>query len=246
MVIDEAGNTNITLPIIVNVDNTSPTAEIMVPHEAQILGGLCIISFAYYDKNLEKAILEIDSTAYNVTDTTEYILDTMELSDGRYTIVLTVVDKAKNIIEQTVTITVDNTDPDVDVTNYAQLNGTKLTGMVTIELNASDQNLNNALLYIDAAAFDVTGLHSYEWNTTEVGDGTHTIRLVAYDKAGNMGETSPLTVETLNVRKGNEENYLAGRDFGLIVGVISGLTFGLIIGFAVMLAARKKHKLSKS
>ncbi len=73
-------------------------------------------------------------------------------------------------------------------------------------------------LYIDSAALNVTASYSYEWNTTEVGDGTHTIRLVAYDKAGNMAETIPLSVKTVNVQKANEENYVAGMDFGLMMG----------------------------
>jgi hypothetical protein len=245
MVLDKAGNINNTLATIINIDNTSPVAEITEPDDAQFIHRLSTVSFMYYDENLENVTLKIDSEVHDVTNTTKFMLDTTELSDGNYTIVLTVVDKAKNIIEQMVTITVDNTNPEVDITYY-ELNGTKLTGIVIIEFNASDKNLGNVLLYIDAAAFDVTGLHSYEWNTTEVGDGAHIIRLVAYDKAGNMGETSPLTVETTNIQQGNEENYLAGRDFGLIVGAALGLTFGLIIGFAVMLAARKKRKLSES
>ena len=245
MVLDKAGNINNTLTTIINIDNTSPVAEITEPDDAQFIRGLYTVSFMYYDENLENATLKINSEVHDVANTTKFMLDTTELPDGNYAIVLTVVDKAKNIIEQMVTITVDNTNPEVDITCY-ELNGTKVTGIVIIEFNVSDKNLSNALLYIDATAFDVTGLQSYEWNTTEVGDGTHILRLVAYDKAGNMGETSPLAVETINIQQGNEENYLAGRDFGLIVGAALGLALGLIIGFAVMLAARKKRELSKS
>jgi len=246
MVLDEAGNTNITLPTIVHIDSIAPTGEILTPDEGQITGGLCDISFTYYDENLKKATLKIDATVYTVTNTTEFILDTMELPDGNYTIILTVIDKANHINEGAVTIIVDNTNPEVNMTNYAELNETEITGIVIIELNASDKNLNNVLLYIDAAAFNVTGLYSYDWNTTEVGDGTHIIRLVAYDKAGNVGETSLLSVKTMNVQVANEENYVAGRDFGLAIGVVSGLAIGLIIGFAVILASRKKRKLSET
>ena len=246
MVLDEAGNTNITLPTILNIDNIAPTAGIVTPDEGQIIGGLYNVSFTYYDENLRNATLKIDATVYTVTDATGFILDTMELPDGNYTIILTVIDKAGNINEDAATIIVDNTDPEVNMTNYAELNETELTGIVIIELNASDNNLNNVLLYIDAAAFNVTGLYSYEWNTTEVGDGTHTIRFVAYDKAGNIGETSPLTVKTVNVQEANEENYVAGRDFGLTIGAISGLAIGLIIGFALIVASRKKRKPSET
>ena len=138
----------------------------------------------------------------------------------------------------------DNTKPSVTVTNPTE--GTTLTGTITIEFTASDEHLTEVLLYIDAAVFNVTGLYSYEWNTTEVGDGTHTIRFVAYDKAGNMGETSLLSVKTMNVQEANQENYVAGRDLGLVIGVISGLAISLIIGFAVMLVTRKKRKLPET
>jgi len=50
----------------------------------------------------------------------------------------------------------------------------------------------------------------------------------------------------MNVQVANEENYVAGRDFGLVIGVVSGLAIGLIIGFAVILASRKKRKLSET
>jgi len=136
-------------------------------------------------------------------------------------------------------VNIDNTPPTAEIIspNEAQVIG----GLYTISFMCYDENLENAILYIDAVAFDVTGLHLYEWNTTEVGDGTHIIRLVAYDKAGNMGETSSLTIETSNIQEGNEEDYSAARDFGLIIGVTSGLALGLIIGFAVMLVVRKKR-----
>ncbi|MCK4482901.1 hypothetical protein KAU55_06710 [Candidatus Bathyarchaeota archaeon] len=59
-----------------------------------------------------------------------------------------------------------------------------------------------------------------------------------------MAETIPLSVKTVNVQKANEENYVAGRDFGLMMGVVSGLAIGLIAVSASILALKKKRKLS--
>jgi len=39
---------------------------------------------------------------------------------------------------------------------------------------------------------------------------------------------------------------LGRMDFGLAIGVVSGLAIDLIIGFAVILASRKKCKLSEA
>ena len=245
LILDEAGNTKTTLPTMVIIDNTAPEAEILAPNKGQITGGLCDISFRYHDANLKNATIKIAAAVHNVTGATEFALDTTGLLDGNCTITLTVIDKAGNIIDKAVTITVDNTNPAVNIINYSELNGTELTEMAIIELNASDKNLDNVLLYIDAEAFNVTGLYSYKWNTTEVGDGTHTIRLVAYDKAGNMAETSQLSVRTVNAQKASKENYVAGRDFGLTIGAILGLAIGSVFASAVLFAFRKKRKSSK-
>jgi len=138
MALDEAANTNATLPTIVTLDNMAPTAEILAPDEGQIIGGPCSISFRHYDANLKNATLRIAAVVYNVTDVTEFTLDTTELIDGNCTITLTVIDNAGNVVDETGTITVDNTDPEVSMINSADLNGAELTGIVVIELNVSD------------------------------------------------------------------------------------------------------------
>jgi hypothetical protein len=242
MVLDEAGNINATLPTIVTVDNTAPTAEVLTPEEGQIISGLCEVSFRCRDANLKNATLKIVATVHDVTDATEFVLNTTELLDGNYTVTLTVIDKAGNRVDESVTLVVDNTKPDVNIANSAELIGAELVGVVTVQFSSSDANLESVFLYIDETVVNVTGQSSYEWNTTEVGDGTHTMRLVAYDKARNMAETPPLSVRTVNVQKANQEDYWIGWDFGLKMGVVLGFSIGLVIGLAVLRALRKKLK----
>ena len=244
VVYDKAGN-KAEVSIVVVVDNTSPQVAWTSPSTGSYVSGNAELMFDYKEPNVCEALLQIDGrTLANVTGKTTYLWNTATSSDGEHILTLMVLDKAGNSNNTLATIVkIDNTPPiaEIMVPDDAQIIG----GLCTVSFVCYDEDLENAILFIDAAAFDVTGLYSYQWNTTEVGDGTHIIRLVAYDKAGNMGETSPLTVETFNSQKGNEEDYLAGRDFGLIVGVASGLAFGLIIGFVVMLVIRKKRKLSE-
>ncbi len=109
--------------------------------------------------------------------------------------------------------------------------------------------------------FNVTGETSYEWDTINVGDGAHTIGLVAYDKAGNTA-TTHITVTTTNVQRATEESYAAGREegyeegyatgreegyaigrsFGMTIGVLIGVVVGSIGGAVVVFAIAKKLK----
>jgi len=78
-------------------------------------------------------------------------------------------------------------------------------------------------------------------NTAEFGDGIQAIRFVVYEEAGDTVETGPLSVRTVNMQKTNEENYIAGRDFGLTIGVAADLAISLILGYTIFLALRKKN-----
>ena len=232
--------------VTVIVDNTSPNITWILPSNGSYISGVVNLTFSYYDSNLHKATLLLDGrTLANVTGETFYLWKTSEIADGEHILTLMVLDKAGNRVDESVTLVVDNTKPDVNIVNSAELIGAELEGVVTIQFSSSDTNLEGVLLYIDETVINVTGQSSYEWNTTEVGDGTHAIRLVAYDKAGNMAETPPLSVRTVNVQKANQENYWTGWAFGLKMGVILGLVIGLVIGLAVLLALRKKPKVSK-
>ena len=120
------------------------------------------------------------------------------------------------------------------------MDGAELMGIVTMQFNASDDHLDKVLLYIDQAVFEITGLTSYNWNTTRVGDGIHTIKIVASDKAENTA-IDEISVTTINVQKANEESYksgreegyVSGRNFGLEIGMPLGLVIGAIIVYAV-------------
>jgi len=246
IVYDKAGNIT-SAEISAIIDNKLPIVEIRNPLQGAYLKDVCDVTVCGYDTNLDSMELRINGSLVKTWmkgGTRVFAWNTTLLPDGVNEIKMTVIDKSGNLVFETLNVVIDNNKPSVSIMNLTE--GTTLTGTTTIEFSAFDEHLTEVFLYIDAAVFNVTGLYSYEWNTTEVGDGTHTIRFVAYDEAGNVGETSLQSLKTMNVQEANEENYLAGRDFGLVIGVISGLAIGLIIGFAMMLASRKKRKLPET
>ena len=232
----------------ITVDNTPPSVSIVSPLSGEILNGTVVVeAYASDPSGIETAEFKVGAatttmTFDSATGTWNGNLNTTALPDGTTTVNLTATDKAGNIGRTSVTFTVDNTPPSMSITAPAA--GAELLGTVSIQFTASDTNLDNVLLYIDNAVIDVTGTTSHSWDTTTVGDGSHTIRLVATDKAGNAKETQ-ITVTTTNVQKAKEESYTAGREesygegyssgrnLGLMIGAILGLVIGAIIATVI-------------
>jgi hypothetical protein len=217
---DKAGNLA-TTEIAVTVDNTVPLAEIREPENQGFLRGIFNVTTWVYDINVDAVQLEVNGSVidtWSLSGLHFYAWNTTALTDGVYVIKLIVYDTALNMVEKTVTITVDNTPPSVSITSPTS--GAEVSGDVTIQFSASDEHL---LLHIDNTILNVTEQTSYVWDTTQVGDGPHTIKLVAYDKAGNSAETS-ISVVTINVRLEKEFTrgiYLAiGTPLGFIIGAI--------------------------
>ena len=79
-------------------------------------------------------------------------------------------------------------------------NGTYIKGTPNITFYGNDANLYNMKLYTNstvAGTWNASGTHNYAWNTTQLKDGSCTILLAIYDKAGNQF-TTQVTVEIDN------------------------------------------------
>jgi hypothetical protein len=79
--------------------------------------------------------------------------------------------------------------------------------------------LATVFLQIDDEVINVTTQTHFLWNTTNIGDGTHTIRILAVDSAGNTAENQT-RVWTRNVQKATEDSYNAGRNLGILAGAL--------------------------
>jgi len=223
--------------INVTVDNTPPTIGIVSPEEGSILReAVTVEAYASDSSGIETVEFEVGTTstvmAFN-NDTGHWTgsLDTRRLSDGTNSIKVKAVDKAGNTAEKIVTLMVDNTPPSVRVTSPED--EAELSGNVNITFAASDANLKQVQLIIDDSVYDVTFQTEFNWNTTTVGDGPHIIKLIAYDEADNIAETS-VTVTTINVR------LLVEATRRLYIAISAPI--GVIIGLAVawMMLKRKR------
>lgn len=228
--VDKAGNVKTSITTV-TVDNTNPIVSIISPKNNAIISGNITITFITWDKNLKNTTLVLDEATFNVTNVTALTLDTKTLQDDAYTVRLNTFDMAENQDEARITIIVDNTNPEAEIS--APANGARLQGTANIYFTASDDHLTGVFLYIDDMAFNVTAQTSFQWNTTKLGDGVHLIKIVAVDSAENQKETQAW-VWTINVQKATEDRYAAGRNLGIFVGV----SFGLIASIVAVIAKK--------
>ena len=104
------------------------------------------------------------------------------------------------------------------VTITSPNDGATVSGVVTITVTVSDKENDpdpTPLIYIDGV-YVATG-NSYDWDTTGVSDGSHTITAEATDSAGNTGSDS-ITV-TVNNGGGGGDGDGVVRKWALCIGV---------------------------
>ena len=194
LVVDDlAGNTH-TLSVLVVVDNTRPEGSILSLSEGAYLRGMVDVDVVGVDENIEAVELYINDTlvaSWSSSGTHTYEWDTTAWDDGAYIIKLVVRDLAGNTHEETVAITVDNTPPEARIEEPED--GAYVSGTTTITVWAEDAHLSSVELYIDGvlvASWGPGSTHTYEWDTTALADGLHTISLLVRDMAGNTREAS--------------------------------------------------------
>ena len=217
--------------VTVKVDNTPPAISVQNPeNEATVRGETLTVTVNAFDEVSNVALVEFYVDGQLVYTDTEALYswawNTTQYTEKTYIVKAVAYDAVGNNNVDQVTVTVDKTVPSVNITSpkaEAQLSGT-----VLIEFEASDPNLELTQLLIDNSVFTVTGTTLYEWDTSKVGDGSHTIKLVVYDKAGNSA-TTEITVTTINVRSEIE----ATRNLYLSIGIPLGLVVGAVIAYAI-------------
>ena len=98
------------------------------------------------------------------------------------------------------------------ITWVAPANGDNLSNIETLTVNATDNvGIDKIEFYCDSKLVDtITSGMSYSWDSANVANGTHKLKAVAYDKAGNKAETEEISVTTQNANKAPVAN--AGKD----------------------------------
>lgn len=91
--------------------------------------------------------------------------------------------------------TPDETPPTTAIT--APANGAVVGGTTTVTASASDNRaVSRVEFFVDGqlAATDTSAPYSFDWNTTALDSGPHTLQSRAYDAAGHVGSSAIVTV----------------------------------------------------
>lgn len=132
------------------------------------------------------------------SDTTgKWFVATSTLNDGVYQVRAVAIDTAGNrsASSGSVQVEIDATPPAVTVT---PVSGTVVSGTVNVaSMTVDAHSIIRTVFSIDGAQAQAGTGTSYQWNTSQAGNGPHTVKVDATDVAGNVG-TSTVTLQVAN------------------------------------------------
>ena len=162
------------------VDSTAPAVSLNSPGNGSYFPAGTTIDLSVVETNLNAADWTIGGapTAFS----SPFDIATTGWADGPYTVRVNVTDLAGNARFASFTFTVDSTPPALALVSPA--NGSYIVAGTTIDLSASDTNLN--LVDWTTSGAPTTLASPFDISTTGWSDGLYTVRVNATDLAGNL------------------------------------------------------------
>ncbi|MBU1754609.1 hypothetical protein KKG56_12320, partial [bacterium] len=171
----------------VTIDNTQPIGSVSV---ASPVKGAATVTYNSSETDITQVVFEYASIAGTYTigmDTTQPFnvsWNTVGMVDGTYTIVATAKDRVNLSYAASTQVLVDNTPPAGTVTQPAA--GAVIRGTVAVGSNWTDSHsMGTVMMRIDGGTWTTAGV----WDTSNLADGGHSIRLSCTDSLGNIGYT---------------------------------------------------------
>jgi hypothetical protein len=190
---------------IATADTTAPTVAVSAPAAGASLAGAVTLSAAATDNvGVQSVQLRVDGVNVGAADTSSPYStswNTATAANGTHTLSAVARDAAGNTrTSSNVTVTVDNSLPNVSVTAPAA--GALLAGSATLTASASDnagvQSVQFRVDGTNVGAADTSSPYSISWSTAGVSNGTHQVSAVARDAAGNMRTSANVAVTVDN------------------------------------------------
>jgi|GEM_PF-7063792 len=202
---DAVGNMTTSIPRTVTVDNTAPTGvNVTAPFSGQYVGGTITVTAVASDPNMASIQFKLDGNNLGGLDTTapySVVWDTTTATQTVHTLTAVAKDLAGNTTTSpSITVTVDNTAP-TGALITAPANGATVAGVVTVSGTGSDAHMLGIQFQLDGAnlgTVDKTVPYSVQWNTLLTPTGSHTLRAVVIDQAGNSMTSPVVTVKVNN------------------------------------------------
>jgi hypothetical protein len=209
----------------------SPTVSLTSPaNNASVSGTVSVNASASDNLGVTKVEFYVNGTLKSTDTSTPYLYswNTSSLTAGSYTLMAKAYDAAGNVGQTTnlsVTIVNDTVSPTVSVT--APANNATVSGNISVTANADDNvGVSKVEFYEDGALLSATNIapYSYSWNSTTVTDGTHTLYAKAYDAAGNIKQSSNVTVTVRNDNTPPTVSISSPSNSAIVSGTVSVTT----------------------
>ena len=208
---DAAGNggtsANVTVTIAAN-DTTPPAASLTSPvNNATVSGTVSVTANASDNVGVTKVEFYRDGTLMSASNVApfSYSWNTSTVANGSHTLYAKAYDATGNVGQSaTLTVTVNNpvadtTPPTVSISSPVA--GATVSGTLAVSASASDNvGVSKVEFYVNGAlaSTSTASPYSYNWNTAAVANGAYTLSAKAYDAAGNVGQSSSVSVTVNN------------------------------------------------
>ncbi|MDY7228175.1 Ig-like domain-containing protein [Hyalangium rubrum] len=198
---DSLGNVTTSAGVAVIVDNTLPTTAITSPTQSARVGGTVQFTATATDNQaVDRVEFYAGERLVGTATSAPYSVSWNTTTEANYSIELRtkVYDRAGNysLSAPAYYVTVDNLAPTVAITSPA--NGASLFLSATIQVSASDNTGITQVVFYDGTKVlgtDTSAPYSFSWGLLSVTKGNHTLTAKAYDAAGNVTTSAPITVK---------------------------------------------------
>jgi hypothetical protein len=192
---DGAGNED-NDTIILQVDNTPPEFQGMSPAEGSFVSGNVTLEPDTHDEGsgVDRFVFKLGTEVVKDSTSSIYLWNTHASPDGEHTFEIIIYDRAGNEARESFTFFVDNTPPNVEITDPAD--GTKIDGDGIISVDAEDVNLGSGMATVRfffnglIQATDTEKPFEFSFHSDDYADGDYRVTVIAMDNAGNARQTS--------------------------------------------------------
>jgi hypothetical protein len=180
--------------------DTPPAVTLTSPPEGSTVRGTVVAQAgAVDDRGVTQVQFAVDGTTIgndpNGADGWSVSWDTSTVGDGSHTVTATATDTVGQTGSDSNGVTVDNVDEPPAVTLTSPTEGSTVRGTVVAQAGASDdRGVTQVQFAVDGTTIgtDTNGADgwSVSWDTSTVGDGSHTVTATATDTVGQTGSDS--------------------------------------------------------
>jgi len=201
---DLAGNSVAGVAVNFNINNWPAGVTIVTPSSGAVVDKTTKLEVKLTETFISKVEYQIDEGPWSELSAPSWSTDinTLKYSDGEHAISVRATDNSSRVTVEKVKISIDNTPPEVVI--VAPLSGQTVEGIQVFHVAASDivqvkaVNITVGTRAPSAMVYNLqTGQYDYTMDTTELTDGTYSVKVSAKDPIDHIASMD-ISIKVLN------------------------------------------------